>query len=79
MNTTNRLALDAKAKAQSMGWSVRIQLDQCDVLDYATVVAWEPGSSVIRFICFIEGREARKGWGHIDQVEALLDYSNALC
>ena len=78
VNATNRLALKAKAKAEAMGWEVRAQYDQSDVLDFATVVAWPPGSKRLRVIRFIEGRESIRGWRPMAHLECLLDYQNAL-
>ena len=78
MDTTNKLALEAASKAREMGWDVRVRLNQSDVLDWATVVAWAPGSNRVRAIRFIEGEEAFRGWKSIKQLEGLLDYSNAL-
>lgn len=80
MNATNKLALKAKAAAEAMGWEVRAQLDQSDVLDYATVVAWPPGSKRLRVIRFIEGRECEsiRGWRPMAHLERLLEYQNAL-
>lgn len=79
MNPTNRLATEAKHKAESMGWEVRIMLDQSDVLDYATVVAWAPGSKRARYIRFIEGRESTKGWRNLDKLDDLLEYQLCYC
>jgi predicted metal-binding protein len=78
MNATNSMAMAAASKAREMGWEVRVCYDQSDVMDYATVVAWTPGSSRVRAIRFIEGEEVLKGWRSIKQVECLLDCSNAL-
>lgn len=78
MNATTKLALKAKAAAEAMGWEVRAQLDQSDVLDYATVVAWPPGSERLRVIRFIEGRESIRGWRPMSHLECLLDYENRL-
>lgn len=78
MDTTNKMALAAASKAREMGWEVRVRLNQSDVLDWATVVAWAPGSKRVRAIRFIEGEEAFRGWKSIKQLEGLLDYSNAL-
>lgn len=78
MDATNKLALEAASKAREMGWEVRVRLNQSDVLDWATVVAWAPGSKRVRAIRFIEGEEAFRGWKSIKQLEGLLDYSNAL-
>ena len=78
MNTTNRMAIQAKSKAEAMGWNVRIKLDQCDVLDYATVVAWAPGSTKARYICFIEAHVATNGWCNLKKLDGLLEYQNAL-
>lgn len=70
------MALEAKAKAEAMGWNVRIVLDQSDVLDYATVVAWAPGSQRARYIRFIESLEADKGWIPVSRYQEKLEYSN---
>lgn len=77
-NQTNQMALAAANKARKLGWEVRLRLDQSDVLDWATVVAWAPGSKRVRAIRFIEGEETFRGWKSIKQLEDLLDYSNAL-
>jgi len=79
MNKTNKLALEAKAKAEKMGWETRIQLDQSDVLDYATVVAWKKGATdedQARYIRFIEEREASQGWIKVKHAMIKLDYCN---
>jgi hypothetical protein len=78
MDRTNSMAMAAASKAREMGWEVRVRLNQSDVMDWATVVAWAPGSSRVRAIRFIEGQEAYKGWASHKQVESLLDYCNAL-
>lgn len=78
MNITNKLAKEAAEKAKSMGWEVRVRYDQSDVLDYATVVAWKPGSDQMRVVRFIEGLEAIRGWRPKKQIDSLLDYQNAL-
>ena len=77
-NTTNKMALEAAAKAEAMGWEVRIKLDQSDVIDYATVVAWAPGSTQVRYITFIEGYMSTKGWRDRNKLDGLLDYHLAL-
>ncbi len=76
MNKTNRMALQAKAKAEAMGWNVRFILDQSDVLDYATVVAWAPGAQRARYIRFIEELEADKGWVPVTRYQDKLEYCN---
>lgn len=70
------MALDAKAKAEAMGWTAYIKLDQSDVLDYATVVAWAPGSTQARYIRFIEEQEVIKGWIAVKHYQAKLEYCN---
>ena len=72
------MALEAAAKAEAMGWEVRIKLDQSDVIDYATVVAWAPGSTQVRYIRFIEGHMSTKGWRDRNKLDGLLDYHLAL-
>ena len=78
MDLTNNMALKALAKAEAMGWEVRIKLDQSDVIDMATVVAWAPGSAQVRYIRFIEGRVSSKGWRNRNKLDSLLDFHNAL-
>ena len=78
VNTTNKMALKAAAKAEAMGWEVRIKLDQSDVVDFATVVAWAPGSTQVRYISFIEGHISSKGWRDRNKLDGLLDYHLAL-
>lgn len=78
INTTNKLALEAAAKAEAMGWEVHIKLDQSDVVDFATVVAWAPGSIRVRYIRFIEGHMSSKGWRDRSKLDGLLDYHLAL-
>jgi hypothetical protein len=78
INTTNKMALKAAAKAEAMGWEVRIKLDQSDVVDLATVVAWAPGSTQVRYISFIEGHMSSKGWRDRNKIDGLLDYHLAL-
>jgi len=78
MNKTNSMAIQAKSKAEAMGWNVRIMLDQSDVVDYATVVAWAPGSNKARYIRFIEEHVSIKGWCNLKKLDGLLDYHNAL-
>ena len=78
VNTTNKMALEAAAKAEAMGWEVRIKLDQSDVIDYATVVAWAPGATQVRYITFIEGHMSTKGWRDRSKLDGLLDYHLAL-
>lgn len=78
MNPTDRLALKAKEKAESMGWEVLIKLDQSDVIDMATVVAWAPGSAQARYICFIDGHESAKGWRDLGKLDGVLDFHAAL-
>ena len=75
---TNKMALEAAAKAEAMGWEVRIKLDQSDVVDFATVVAWAPGSTQVRYIRFIEGYMSTKGWRDRNKLDGLLDYHLAL-
>lgn len=79
MNPTDRLAIEAKEKAESMGWQVLIKLDQSDVIDYATVVAWAPGSKRARYIRFIDGHESTKGWRDLDKLDGLLEYHLCYC
>lgn len=79
MNKTNKLALEAKAKAEEMGWEARVQLDQSDVLDMATVVAWKKGAtddSPARYIRFTEERESVRGWIPVKHAMIKLDYCN---
>ncbi len=76
MNKTNRMALEAKSKAEAMGWETRIKLDQSDVLDWATVVAWAPGSKRARYIRFIEELETDRGWVAVDRYYEKLDNHN---
>ena len=76
VNKTNLLAKKALAKAKEMGWEARCQYDQSDVLDWSTVVAWEPGASQARYITFIEGTEARKGWVPLKDIEQKLERSD---
>ena len=78
MNTTNRMAIEAKSNAEAMGWNVRIKLDQSDVLDYATVVAWAPGSTKARYIRFIEANVSINGWCSLKKLDGLLEYQHAL-
>ena len=72
------MAIQAKSKAEAMGWNVRIMLDQSDVVDYATVVAWAPGSTRVRYVRFIEGYLSSSGWRNLEKLDGLLDYHNAL-
>jgi hypothetical protein len=76
MDTTTKLALKAVEKAESMGWETRVNLQQSDVLDWATVVAWAPGSSVARYIRFIEGREADRGSVPVNRYYTKLECCN---
>lgn len=78
MDLTNNMALKAAAKAEAMGWEVRIKLDQSDVIDMATVVAWAPGAAQARYISFIDGHVSTKGWRDREKLDGLLDYHNAL-
>ena len=59
-----------------MGWEARCEYNQSDVLDWSTVVAWEPGASKARYITFIEGAEARKGWVPLKDIESKLQRSD---
>ncbi len=78
MYTTNSMALQAVAKAEAMGWEARVNLDQSDVIDYATVVAWAPGVTQARYITFIDGQISSKGWCDRNKIAGLLDYHLAL-
>ena len=78
MNTTDSMALQAVAKAEAMGWEARVNLDQSDVIDYATVVAWAPGVIQARYITFIDGQISSKGWCDRNKIAGLLDYHLAL-
>ena len=77
MNATNKMALEAASKAREMGWEVRVKLDQSDVLDWATVVAWAPGAKRGRAIRFVEGEENFRCWKGLLRIEELLDDCNA--
>ena len=61
-----------------MGWEVRVCYDQSDVIDYATVVAWAPGSTRARYITFIDAMEAGKGWRSVHKLDGLLEFHTAL-
>ncbi len=78
MDATNSMAMAAASKAREMGWEVAIKLDQSDVIDYATVVAWAPGSTHARYIRFIDGHMSTKGWRDRNEIDGLLDYHLAL-
>ena len=79
MNKTNKMAIAARDKAQAMGWETRMKLDQSDVLDWATVVAWAPGSKQARYIRFVEEQESDKGWIAVDRYYEKLDNHNCYC
>lgn len=71
--------MEAKAKAEAMGWEARVQLDQSDVLDMATVVAWKKGATdedQARYIRFTEERESIRGWILVKHAMIKLDYCN---
>lgn len=76
MNKNSKMAIAARDKAQAMGWETRMNLDQSDVLDWATVVAWAPGSKRARYIRFIEEMEADRGWVAVDRYYEKLDNHN---
>ena len=79
MNKTNKMAMEAKKKAEAMGWEARVRLDQSDVLDMATVVAWKKGAtyeSLARYIRFTEERESNRGWVPVKNAMIKLDYCN---
>ena len=77
MNTTNKMALAAASKAREMGWEVRVELDQSDVLDWATVAAWAPGARRGRVIRFIEGEESFRCWKGLLRIEDFLGRADA--
>jgi hypothetical protein len=78
MIKTQQLALDAQRKAESMGWETCIILDQSDVVDLATVVAWAPGATQARYISFMEGSENCKGWVPVKHMHDKLAFWQAL-
>ena len=78
MNKNQQLAKQAVDKAKSMGWEVRVCYDQSDVIDYATVVAWAPGSTRARYITFIDEMEGSKGWRSVHKLDSLLEFHTAL-
>ena len=78
MCKTQQLALAAQRKAESMGWETRITLDQSDVVDLATVIAWAPGSTQARYISFMEGSENCKGWVPVKHMHEKLEFHQAL-
>ena len=61
-----------------MGWEVRITLDQSDVVDLATVVAWAPGSQRARYISFMEGQMNCNGWVSVKHMHNKLEFHQAL-
>jgi hypothetical protein len=78
MIKTQQLALAAQHKAESMGWETRITLDQSDVVDLATVIAWAPGATQARYISFMEGSENCKGWVSVKHMHEKLAFWQAL-
>jgi len=78
VNKTQQLAKQAVDKAMNMGWEVYVCYDQSDGIDYATVIAWAPGSTRARYITFIDEMEGSKGWRSVDRFDTFLRFHNVL-
>jgi len=69
------MAKEASRKAAALGWYSRVKIDQSDVVDMATTVAWKPGDTQGRWIRFVEGRVDGSGWkDREDLMYALQDH-----
>lgn len=62
INPTNRMAQEAWAKANAMGWETWVIYDQSDVLDMATVVAKHPTTGRYRVARWTEEKLSFSEW-----------------
>ncbi len=76
MTATEMLGQKAIQSALQKGWQVVANLNQTDVIDMATVIAWKPNKLQAYYVRYAEGILCSKGWIPIHQIEHMLDSSD---
>ncbi len=76
MTATEMLGQKAIQSALQKGWQVVANLNQTDVLDMATVIAWKPNNSQAYYARYVEGALSSRGWIPMDRIEHMLDSSD---
>ena len=78
--TSNAMAIKAARKANAQGWKTWTELNQSDVLDWATTVAQKPGTNWFFVGQWVEDDETiYKVQGKVEEVlEYWLSHTNAL-
>jgi hypothetical protein len=76
VTATEMLGRKAIQSALQKGWQVVANLNQTDVIDMATVIAWKPSKSQAYYVRYAEGALSSKGWISAEQIPYMLDSSD---